>query len=88
TSTEWLGLDPKRLSFTVFETDEVAYEAWAKHLKDAGLDPSTRVFKLGEETNYWPAGAFSKGPPGPCGPNSEMFYWVSGEPPVGPYSRE
>ena len=88
TSPEWLGLDVAKLSFTVFEEDDLAFECWSEHLSNAGIDPATRVFRLGEETNYWPAGAFSKGPPGPCGPNSEMFYWVSGEPPSGPYSRE
>ncbi|MBI5707170.1 MAG: alanine--tRNA ligase [Armatimonadetes bacterium] len=76
TSPQWLGLDPKRLSFTVFEEDDEAYGFWAEHLRAAGIDPETRIFRLGEETNYWPAGAFSKGPPGPCGPNSEMFYWT------------
>ncbi len=89
TSPEWLGLDPKRLSFTVFETDDEAWDRWAMHLKSVGIDPVTRVFRLGEETNYWPAGAFSKGPPGPCGPNSEMFYWTSDDPmPTGAYTVE
>ena len=77
TSSEWLGLDPTRLSFTVFEDDSEAYEQWSKHVRSAGIDPETRIFRLGEDTNYWPAGAFSNGPPGPCGPNSEMFYWTS-----------
>ncbi|MDI9637288.1 alanine--tRNA ligase [Kamptonema cortianum] len=88
TSPEWLGLDPKRLSFTVFSEDDEAYAEWAKHLESVGIDPSTRVFRLGEETNYWPAGAFSNGPPGPCGPNTEMFYWTSNSepPPSGPYT--
>ncbi len=90
TSSEWLGLDPKRLSFTVFEEDDEAFEQWCVHLNAAGLDPRTRVFRLGEETNYWPAGAFSNGPPGPCGPNSEMFYWTSNDvpPPSGDYTSE
>ncbi|RYG37922.1 alanine--tRNA ligase [bacterium] len=83
TSPEWLALDPARLSFTVFETDDVAESAW----KSVGV---RHVFRLGEESNYWPAGAFSKGPPGPCGPNSEMFYWTSKEetPPGEGYTRE
>jgi alanyl-tRNA synthetase len=90
TAPEWLGLDPRRLAFTVFEEDDEAYGEWARHLERTGIDPATRVFRLGEETNYWPAGAFSGGPPGPCGPNTEMFYWVSGDepPPGGPYSQE
>jgi alanyl-tRNA synthetase len=80
TSKEWLGLDPQRLSFTVFESDEEAVTEWSSWLIPAGLNPEARLMRLGEETNYWPAGAFSKGPPGPCGPNSEMFYWVSPDP--------
>ncbi len=89
TSPEWLGLDPHRLAFTVFEEDDEAYNAWRDQLVPAGIDPANRVFRLDEETNYWPAGAFSSGPPGPCGPNSEMFYWTdSTPPPSGPYTRE
>ena len=73
----------------VFEEDQEAYDCWAAHLTAAGLDPSIRIFKLGDETNYWPAGSFTKGPPGPCGPNSEMFYWQgAGDPPSAPYTTE
>jgi len=89
TSPEWLGLDKNRLSFTVFHEDDLAFECWSKHLREAGVDPTIRVFRLGEETNYWPAGAFTAGPPGPCGPNSEMFYWVAETPPpTSPYTTE
>lgn len=89
TSKEWLGLDPKKLSFTIFEDDDEAFTEWSSWLIQAGIDPHTRIVRLDEETNYWPAGAFSKGPPGPCGPNSEMFYWVADSPPpTGPYTRE
>ncbi len=76
TDKAWLGLDPKRLSFTIFEDDDVAFEAWSTHLKSAGIDPSTRIMRMSEETNYWPPFSVSKGSPGPCGPNSEMFYWT------------
>jgi alanyl-tRNA synthetase len=90
TSPQWLNLSKDRVSFTVFMDDDEAYECWAKHLTSVGIDPATRIFRLGEDTNYWPAGAFSNGPPGPCGPNSEMFYWVSNDepPPTGPYTAE
>jgi alanyl-tRNA synthetase len=88
TEPQWLGLDPRRVSFTVFETDDEAYDHWATWLATVGIDPATRIFRLGDETNYWPAGSFTKGPPGLCGPNSEMFYWTKGEPPSGPYTRE
>ena len=89
TDPQWLGLDPKRLSFTIFQDDDEAYAEWAKWIAPTGLDPATRIMRLGEDTNYWPAGAFTFGPPGPCGPNSEMFYWVSPEePPTGAYSKD
>jgi len=88
TAPEWLGLDPRRVSFSIFEEDDEAYECWAHWLSSEGIDPATRIFRLDEETNYWPAGSFSKGPPGPCGPNSEMFYWTQGEPPSAPYTRD
>ena len=89
TDPQWLGLDPKRLSFSIFEIDDEAYAEWSKWIGPAGIDPATRIVRLDEESNYWPAGSFTFGPPGPCGPNSEMFYWVSAEePPSGPYSKE
>jgi alanyl-tRNA synthetase len=90
TSAKWLGLDPKRLAFTVFDDDDEAAAEWSKWISSAGIDPSTRIFRLDEETNFWPAGSFSKGPPGPCGPNTEMFYWTPRDvpPPSGAYTRE
>ncbi len=90
TSPEWLGLDKNRLAFTVFEEDEESFGEWERWLRSSDLDPSNRLFKLNEDTNYWPAGSFSAGPPGPCGPNSEMFFWLSNEepPPSGNYSKE
>lgn len=89
TSRDWLGLDPQKLSFTVFEEDDETYGYWMDHFASVGIDGRYRIFRLGEETNYWPAGAFSNGPPGPCGPNSEMFYWTSEAPPPGEgYTRE
>src|ERR1022692_1600439 len=89
TAPEWLGLDPHRLAYSIFEKDDEAFDEWSRWLVPAGIKPETRIFRLDEETNYWPAGAYSKGPPGPCGPNSEMFYWVAKEPPpTGTYSRE
>jgi alanyl-tRNA synthetase len=83
TSPDWLGLNPARLSFTVFEADDEAERTW----QSCG---ARHVFRLGEETNYWPAGAFTFGPPGPCGPNSEMFYWIPSDeaPPSAGYTRD
>lgn len=89
TSSTWLGLDPRYFCCTVFKEDEESYEIWASYWKNVGFDPINKIFKLGEDTNYWPAGAYSSGPPGPCGPNTEIFYWTASEdPPTGPYTRE
>ncbi len=90
TSAKWLSLDPRRVAFTVFEEDDEAYELWATQIGAANLQAEDRIFRLGEETNFWPAGSFSKGPPGPCGPNTEMFYWTSKEEPSpnAPYCAE
>lgn len=69
TEKEWLGLDFKRLSVTVFEGDEDAppdkesYEIW----KSLGL-PEERIFMLPKEDNWWGLET------GPCGPDTEIFY--------------
>ncbi|MCL1817365.1 MAG: alanine--tRNA ligase [Spirochaetaceae bacterium] len=71
TSKEWLGIDPARLSVTVFEGDaEVpADNESAEHWLSVGI-PKERIYFLPREDNWWgPAGAT-----GPCGPDSEMFY--------------
>ena len=74
TSSKWLGLNPDMLCVTVFEEDDEAFELWAAKWSAAGFEPSERLFRLGEQSNFWPAGALSEGPPGPCGPCSEIFY--------------
>src|SRR5690349_21043786 len=90
TSSEWLGLDPKRLCVTIFEEDDEAEAEWARYWIGAGFEPAHKIFRLGEDTNYWPANSFTQGPPGPCGPNSEIFYWSDDTtpPPSGPYSAD
>ncbi len=77
---EGLGLDPKRLYVTVFEgnedapRDEEAFEIWKEIFEKAGLDPKKRIFFMDADSNWW-----SPGDNGPCGPDSEMFYDVTGE---------
>ena len=75
TSKEWLGLDLNKLAFTVFAGnedapfDEEAYNTWIS----LGVSPN-RIAKL--QANWWgPAGTT-----GPCGPDTEMFYWTGSEP--------
>jgi len=80
TSKDWLGLDPKKISVTVFAGDENAPrdEEAASYWKENGM-PEDKIAYLSAEDNWWAAG-----PTGPCGPDTEIFYWVGeGEPPVG-----
>ncbi len=70
TDKKWLSLDPKRLTVSVFYDDDEAAGIWSR---DVGLS-SDRVERLGEDENFWPAGAPTNGPDGVCGPCSEIFY--------------
>lgn len=81
TSAEWLNIPLSQLAFTVFEGDEnapfdqEAFEVW----RGLGV-AEERIAKLGREDNWWgPAGKT-----GPCGPDTEIFYWTgeSEAPPV------
>ncbi|HLV45192.1 MAG TPA: alanine--tRNA ligase, partial [Aggregatilineales bacterium] len=63
--TEVYGLPPERLAFTVYETDDEAYDVWTK---DIGVDPK-RVARMGPKTNFW-----QMAETGPCGPTSEVHY--------------
>ena len=74
TDPQWLGLDPDGLCVTVFHEDQEAFDLWAAKWQAVGFDPNVKIIKLGEDANYWPAGALSQGPPGPCGPCSEIFF--------------
>ncbi len=60
-----LGFDGERLWPTVFETDDESIELWKQI---TGL-PDERIQRRGMADNYW-----SMGIPGPCGPDSEIFY--------------
>ena len=81
TSPEYLGIDPERLAFTVFEgnedcpRDEESHAIW----RSMGVKED-HLFYLSKEHNWWgPAGIT-----GPCGPDTEIFYWVGeGLPPAG-----
>jgi alanyl-tRNA synthetase len=72
TSPDWLALDPRKLSVTVFAGDENAPrdEESASYWKAIGV-PEGRIAYLPAEDNWWAAG-----PVGPCGPDTEIFYWV------------
>ena len=80
TSEKWLGIDPDKLAFTVFEgdadcpRDEEAAQLW----RSCGVKDD-HLFYLPKEHNWWgPAGIT-----GPCGPDTEMFIIV--KKPCGPH---
>jgi len=82
TSPEWLNLDKNRLAVSVFEGDadapfdDEAFAIWKK----LGM-PEAKNARLPKKNNWWgPAGIT-----GPCGPDTEMFYWV-GDPEKTPAS--
>ncbi len=72
TTKKWLGLDPSKLSVTVYLDDDEAANIWHNEI---GL-PLDRITRCGEDENFWPAEAPSKGPDGVCGPCSEIYYDV------------
>jgi alanyl-tRNA synthetase len=68
----WLDLPLERIGVTCFEGDLEAAEIWAS----LGL-PRERIQFLGREDNWWgPAGKI-----GPCGPDTEIFFWIDDSPP-------
>jgi len=86
TSPKWLGIPIEKLGITVFEgesspsneggipRDDESVAVWLK----MGI-PENRIAYLPREDNWWgPAGST-----GPCGPDSEMFYYI-GDAPCGP----
>ena len=68
--TKELKIDPDKLWVSVYQEDDEAYNIW----KDKIGIPEKKIVKLGDKDNFWPAEAKSKGPNGPCGPCSEIFY--------------
>ncbi|MBU0929759.1 MAG: alanine--tRNA ligase, partial [Nanoarchaeota archaeon] len=78
TSKKWLGIDVNKLGVTCFAgdkdapKDEEAANIWLK----LGIKKE-RIAFLSKADNWWgPAGST-----GPCGPDTEMFYWISDEEP-------
>lgn len=73
TSSDWPNLDKNRIAVSVFAGDadapfdQEAYDLWL------GLGiPEAKIARLPKKNNWWgPAGLT-----GPCGPDTEMFYWA------------
>ena len=83
--TKILKIPKNKLAISVFkgdknaEADKVSHEIWLK----LGI-PEERIVFLPKENNWWgPAGET-----GPCGPDTEMFYWSSQESPPKTFHHE
>lgn len=63
--TEVYGLPPDRLVYTVYQSDDEAYNIW---VNDVGVD-ARRVARMGPKTNFW-----QMADTGPCGPTSEIHW--------------
>jgi len=77
--TKELKIPLERFAVTVFEgnkdckKDKESYELW----KELGISEE-RIAFLPKENNWWgPAGST-----GPCGPDTEMFYWIDNKNPA------
>lgn len=65
-----IRIPAEKLWVSVYQDDIEAETIW---LKDVGI-PKERFVHLGDKSNFWPSEAKDKGPNGPCGPCSEIFY--------------
>jgi len=76
--TEGFGLDPQRLYVTCFEGDLNAprdlesAEIWKSIFEKHGVT-GERIYFMPADKNWW-----SPGDNGPCGPDTEMFYDLTG----------
>jgi len=71
--TKVLNIPVEKLAVTVFEGDDVVPrdEESANVWKSLGI-PEERISYLDKDNNFWIAGEV-----GPCGPDTEIFYWRS-----------
>lgn len=74
--TKVLNIPVEKLAVTVFEGDETISrdEESAGVWKSLGI-PEERISYLDKDNNFWIAGEV-----GPCGPDTEIFYWRSEDP--------
>lgn len=76
---EGFGIDPQRLYVTCFEGDENAPRdeesaaIWKEIFEKHGVT-GERIYFMPAKNNWW-----QPGPNGPCGPDTEMFYDVTGQ---------
>ncbi len=68
--TGTMKIPEARLQVSVHENDDEAFGIWKNKM---GL-PESKISRLGDHDNFWPADAPKLGPNGPCGPCSEIFF--------------
>ncbi len=68
--TEGLKIPEAKLWISVYRDDSESYNIWSETIKI----PASKIIKLGDKENFWPSEARLKGPNGPCGPCSEIFF--------------
>jgi alanyl-tRNA synthetase len=66
--TEELKIKKEQLWISVYKDDDEAFRIWKLKV------PADKIIKLGDKENFWPAEAKERGPDGPCGPCSEIFF--------------
>jgi alanyl-tRNA synthetase len=69
TDPKWFGLEKERMYATIYKDDDEAFQYW----QDVGM-PASHINRFDADENFWPQDAPKKGPNGPCGPCSEIYY--------------
>jgi alanyl-tRNA synthetase len=69
TDPKWFGLEKERMYATIYKDDDEAFSHWT----NVGM-PASHINRFDADENFWPQDAPKKGPNGPCGPCSEIYY--------------
>ena len=74
--TKWLNIPVERLAVTVFRGNDLveADNETAGYWREAGISDK-RIKFMGEDDNWWPNMELT----GPCGPDTEIFYFRSND---------